>query len=164
MTDALYPSNETIVAVASGDEIRVPLQRRLYDWWVGACAGRAMPPYSAFDPVALPWALGHISVVSVLDDGDYRFRVDGTRVVDYFGVELSGKKLSEHPSAVARNKIGESFAFVRAAKTPTKVRRDVATDTRLLRIELLLLPYSKDGAAVTEIMSCLAAGVDGAAP
>lgn len=160
MLELLYPSNETVAAVATGSEIGDPLQRRLYDWWIAACAGRAMPPYSAFDPVALPWVLGPISVVSVLDDGDYRYRVDGTRVVDYFGVEMSGKKLSEHPNPTAQKRIGDSFAFVRAAKAPVSVRRDAVYEKRSIRVVLLLLPFAKDSENVSEIISCLATGAD----
>lgn len=117
-----------------------------------------MPPYSAFDPIEFPWALGYLSIVSVLKDGDYRYRIDGTHVVAYFGIEMGGKLLSDYPFPHRKQRIIESFAMVRKAKAPVKIVRNTFIEGKSLRMHLLLLPFSEDDNDVSEIMSCLAYG------
>jgi hypothetical protein len=123
-----------------------------------------MPQYAAFDPIEFPWALGFLSVVSILQDGNYRYRIDGTRVVEFFGVEMGGKLLSDYPFPQRKQRIKESFELVRNAKAPVKIERNVFVEEKSLRMHLLLLPFSNDGKDVSEIMSCLAYGADLAAP
>jgi hypothetical protein len=117
-----------------------------------------MPPYAAFDPVEFRWALGHLSVATELPDGDYLYRVDGTAVVEYFGVEMTGKRLSAYPGDARRRRIRDSFDLVRAARKPVYVRRNTMVDGFVLHMHILLLPFGAPGAAVAEIMSCLAHG------
>lgn len=113
-----------------------------------------MPPFSSFDPVEHREALGYLSVVSVLDDGEYHYRLDGTNVVAYFGVEMTRKNLSDYPFPERRARIRRSFEAVKAAKSPVHISRNIYLENKPLNIQLLLLPFSVDGERVTEIMSC----------
>lgn len=153
-------TGESAFVVTSAQDIHSPRSRRLFDWWNTTRLHRAMPPYSAFDPVEHRGALGYLSVVSALDDGDYFYRIDGTEVVAYFGVEMSRRKLSDYPFPERRARIAGSFDAVKNARAPIYVQRNIHIENKPLNIRLLLLPFSDDAERVTEIMSCFADGKD----
>ncbi|MFM7345018.1 MAG: PAS domain-containing protein [Tagaea sp.] len=158
MTPDLQAEIDHGFVVESANDIASARNRRLFAWWREARGEGELPRFRQFDPVENSCALGHVSVATLLPDGDFRYRVDGSHVVEYFGVEMTGKRLSEYPYPARRAAIQASFETVRAARKPVKIKRDRIVDGRSIRIHLLLLPFADGGPAVTDIMSCLAHG------
>lgn len=69
--------------------------KRLADHCSRLAAGRAMADWHAFRPQDVPWMLGHLFVVDVVDGGrDFFFRLSGVQMRDVYGVELENVHLS----------------------------------------------------------------------
>jgi hypothetical protein len=84
-----------------GAEQLSPRQLRfLFDYWEELRADRAMPLVAEIDPLAMKPALGYIMLVDPEADGDFRYRLYGSRIAAISGFDLTGKRLSEHPASV----------------------------------------------------------------
>lgn len=136
-----------------------PMQREMYAYWRRKCAGRIMPLRSDIDPVEIPRLLPNILISErLIVDGRerWRYRLAGTAVVAAFGKDVTGHFLDD---LVA----GDYRDFI------TGVRRMVCEERRALFCESeylsrrdvrlvakrLLMPLTKDGARVDQIISLL---------
>jgi len=73
-----------------------PQLARLLDYCRALAGQHALPLADDFRPRDVRWALGWISLIDVLDRGaDFRFRLFGTMCQSVYGLDLTGKKLSE---------------------------------------------------------------------
>ena len=115
-----------------------------------------MPARPDFDPVELkPW-LGRLGLLDVLPGPpmDFRFRLCGTRTVEEYGVDLTGKRFSEAcyvgSPATAQAAMGE---FVRIGKP--RYRNDPVKDINgfALMRERIYLPLAEDGRTINMILS-----------
>ena len=81
----------------SGERIRHPLLKELYEYWKGLGASGGTPLKSRFDPVDLRAALWpRLHMIEIPEDGDVaRNRVLGTYVVAAVGLDFTGKRLSD---------------------------------------------------------------------
>lgn len=62
-------------------------------YWASKCAGRAIPARTDIVPSEIARLLPHIFICETLVEGEYRFRIFGTALVDLFGREMTGKRL-----------------------------------------------------------------------
>jgi len=71
--------------------------RRLHDYWLGKRDGRALPTRADIDPVELRLLLAYVFLVDVIAGRprDYRFRLAGTHIRDFAGMEVTGKRIPE---------------------------------------------------------------------
>lgn len=54
------------------------------------------PHWHAIDPLNLREALGHVALIDVVDGGaDFSYRLYGTRIVERYGSDLTGRRVSE---------------------------------------------------------------------
>src|SRR5215469_7197541 len=84
-----------------GAELLSPPQLRfLLAYWETLRAGRAMPLVAEIDPLAMKPALGYILLVDPEPDGDFRYRLYGSRIAAISGFDLTGKRVSDHPASV----------------------------------------------------------------
>lgn len=73
-----------------------PLLAFLLEWWLQARDGTAAPPVEVVDPFALRPALGHLSLLDVIDGGaDFRYRVHGSLTAARARWEWTGRRVSE---------------------------------------------------------------------
>jgi hypothetical protein len=135
--------------------IASPRLRRLYDYWDAKRAGRPMPARPDIDPLEIPWALGDIALIDVLPDGEFRWRLDGTRLVEFFGSDLTGLRLAEHPSGVHIPMMRRTLETPVAAREPFHQFRPYSKDTLRWNYESLLLPLSGDGTRVDMLLQML---------
>ena len=142
--------------------IQAPALRRLHAYWDGRRAGRTMPARADIDPTEFGWALGAVSLMERLDDGDYLFRVDATTTAELFAIDMTGRRLTLYPDAPVRAMMQTTLDAVVAARAPMLVYRDFIFNRAPRRYELLLLPLSAGGAAVDMILSM--PGFDGDRP
>ncbi|HYM31603.1 MAG TPA: PAS domain-containing protein [Candidatus Cybelea sp.] len=129
----------------------------LYDYWLSKCGGRRMPPRAALDPLEMkPW-LGHLLIVAALDDGnDFLYNLYGTTLVQLFGFEATGKRVSQ---AVAEGLITEvvlnEYRKVCKSGQPHYIQRMRSAAKQHMTIEKLILPLSNDGAAVDRLLTAI---------
>ena len=77
-------------------DISHPVLQRLYEYWDGKRAGRAMPARGDLDPVEIPDLLPHLILLDVTHDPlRFRVRLYGTSVVELRGIDLTGRYLYE---------------------------------------------------------------------
>lgn len=70
--------------------------RFLNDYWRGLRNGDGLPLASAVQPPDMKPALGVIMLLDVLNGGeDFRYRVYGTRIAQYSGFDMTGRRTSE---------------------------------------------------------------------
>lgn len=132
---------------AGGLHFRSDKLRRLYEYWLQKRCSRPMPARRDMDPMDLRFALGDIALVEVLRDPlRYRFRLDGTRQVERFGVDMTGKMLDELPDPTMRKLTERSYGDVVASGKPAVYQRDVMTEGRLFVYEVAILPLQDESA------------------
>ena len=127
----------------------------LFRLWDDKRGDRVLPARSDFDPSELkPW-LGRLGLLDVLPGPpmDFRFRLCGTRTVEEYGVDLTGKRFSEAcyvgSPATAQTSMGE---FVRIGKP--RYRNDPVKDINgfALMRERMYLPLAEDGSTINKIL------------
>lgn len=142
---------ETLIAGIEHDTLR-----RMVALWNRKRAGRAAPLRSDFDPSEMVFALGDLSLFDVEND-PRRFwcRLDGTRQVELFGVDCTGKYLDAcfPPDyyAVAHKSFSEAVDSGR----PGYYQRQIPYAGRVIRYEAAMLPLSRDGRAIDMLMIAL---------
>lgn len=136
------------------DDIASPRGRRLFRHWQDLCGLQALAPRAAFDPIDVPWALGYLTFVEVVP-GDFFYRVDSGRAVDFFGHEMTGRLLSQYPLAERIPIIRASCETVVASGRPHVWLRDMERRRRRWRVEQTFLPFTTDGSRVTHLAVAL---------
>ena len=76
-------------------QLALPEQRHLFDYWLNAANGRAMPSRADISPAGMSSFLPHVSLIEVRRDPvDFYYRLAGTRLRDYFAAEVTGLCIS----------------------------------------------------------------------
>jgi hypothetical protein len=129
----------------------------LRDYWESKRGSRPMPSRADVSPAQLKEHLGWVMILEVLPGArDFRYRLIGTLVTQYFSNDATGKTVME---AFADN--GEA-----TAKLVNSVFRKVARDKVVMRtagdanwleegmeeFEAIYLPLSEDGVNVSHIL------------
>lgn len=86
----------------------------LLGYWSELRGIDGLPKLDATDPLRLGEALGYAMLLEALADGDFRYRLYGSRIADRAGFDMTGKRTSEIPSHPA---IGTLFGVVYRAAT-----------------------------------------------
>ena len=126
-----------------------PLLRRLYQYWDRERGSHPMPLRDSVDPIKMRYILGHLALIEVLPDPkSFRIRLHGTELVARLGADFTGKSMDELPSSDLRRLALAWFIAVAEQRAPYHecVDRVIVGLTR--RFEVLVLPYSKQRAAV----------------
>jgi hypothetical protein len=134
-----------------------PRLRRLHDYWSAARRGRRMPSRADIDPVEFPWALGDLSLIDVLPDGRFRWRLDGTNLVDFFRCDMTGKELDRYPHADSIERLRVNFGKAVGSRAPHHFMNRYDDARRSWRYQTLVLPLSDDGETVNMLVEMLAA-------
>lgn len=146
--------------VESADALSSARLRRLFDYWTQLSGERFAPARNELNPTEIREQLGWLWLMDVVDGGrDFRFRMGGDRVVQFFGERLSGNTLS----GVAHRAPAFFGRFRDLVSMATKEKKGVAggpaqtayEPRSFLEVEALLLPLSDDGVNVTGIMGSI---------
>ena len=134
--------------------IEHPKLATLEDFWSTKCAGREMPARDDIDVLELaPW-MGHLSIMDVIDGGaDFYVRLHGTRTATLYGLDLTGKLVSDLPSEVGSTLSKEYRELVKRAEPIIITRVHVLPKKDYTNIIKLLLPLSSDGESEDQIIS-----------
>ncbi|HVO02417.1 MAG TPA: PAS domain-containing protein [Candidatus Cybelea sp.] len=138
------------------DEIESPILRRFFRYYLEKRGSRLFPARADLDPVDFPYALGDITLVNVHRDPlNFSFRLDGSRHVERFGFDLTGRSLDEFPYPEMRQAIFDSYRDVVDRREPLRYFRELESGGRWFRYETLLLPLSSDGTTIDMIVSAI---------
>jgi hypothetical protein len=146
--------------VGDACEIASERLRRLHGYWAVLRGDRFAPARSELSPVDMKDQLAWIWIMDVIEGGDdFRFRLGGDRVIQFFGRRLAGETLrTVIPEAPLF--FGRFFDLVRMAAVGRKPSALGPTQTAYeprsyLEVEALLLPLSDDGVNVTGLLGCI---------
>ena len=127
--------------------------RRLYQYWDGKRAGRRFPARVDIDPLDFPYILGWVALLDVsYNPLRFRYRLHGSELVEYHGVDMTGKFLDEHPREELRQRFQRGYASAIEQRGPTHASYDRVVDDRLRGFESLRLPLSSDGTTIDVLM------------
>lgn len=85
------------------NRVLVSVHLDLYRYWDARRAGRRMPARPDIDPADIRHLLPHLSIVEAVGEGEYRYRLIGTRVAADLGRDVTGELVGAHvrPAAFA---------------------------------------------------------------
>ena len=136
----------------------------LLEHWRDLCAAHgAPPPRRAFDPTAAPRSvLPHLVLSEAIDGGaDFRHRLVGATVVEWFGFNGTGQTLSQMHDAQGLERVMPVYRLAHRADRPLLVTGllDYWRDKDHVRIEALMLPFAETPAGpATHLLQGLAFG------
>ena len=138
--------------------IRHPILKRVIAYWDEKCGGRDCPLRSDLDPLEFWFAVGYVSLIEVhpaTPSGGrrYFFRLDGTRQVELFGVDFTGKYLDERADAEAMDIAEFSFGAAIDEGKPQYHVRQIEFNERPIQYEIVILPLSRTGERVDMLMT-----------
>jgi hypothetical protein len=133
-----------------------PNLKRILALWDEKRAGRRWPSRADFDPVEMKYALGDLTLYDVEDNPRrYWCRLDGTRQVELFGVDCTGRYLDESLPADYYAVVAQSLAQTVDEGRPLYLQREIPYAGRYIRYETIVLPQSSDGQRVDQLMIAL---------
>jgi hypothetical protein len=133
-------------------DIAHPRLRALMAFWDARRRGRALPARDALDPLALWQWLGHLMLVEAASEGEFRYRVYGTGLAEYYGRDLTGKTTAALRPDV-RQVVCREYASVCRTARPLLVTHTRRVRERPMAVEKLILPFSTDGRRVDRLLA-----------
>ena len=126
--------------------------RRLFDYWLEKCGERPFPGKAAIDPVEFAFVLGYVTLVEVeREPRRYRFRLDGSILVELSGADYTGRYLHELPGEEYVAFIKETYDRVADSGEPYRYRKNELLDQQHFSEETLILPFG-DAPPVVEML------------
>ena len=139
-----------------------PRVRQLFDYWQSLRAARgALPGRAAFDPLAIPSLLPHLTLIDVVGRPPrYRYRLIGTRMVDAFNGDFTGRWLDDvHARPDGTAPVFPSYDAV-VAEGRHDWRRGAPHFAgfidRCVELERVFVPLASDGKTVDIIVTITA--------
>lgn len=140
-------------AGALPDSIASPTLRRLYRYWLDKHHAETLPGRRDIDPLEIPYALGWIVLLDVIESGaDFRFRLYGSKVREFTKYDWTGRRWLELESQAWRE---DGYArLLTAVQTglPRCSLRRIEWEHRSYAFESLILPLAADGKTVDQLM------------
>jgi hypothetical protein len=137
--------------------IQHPILKRMVTHWNQKRGARAWPSRDDFDPLDFWYAVGYVSLIDVRSSETgrrrYFFRLDGTRQVDLFGVDFTGKFLDQVYDAASLPLAEASYGAAVEQGEPHYYVRQVEFHGRPIQYEIVILPLSRSGGAVDMLMT-----------
>jgi len=136
--------------------IQHPILKRMVAFWDDKRAGRDWPLRADFDPLEFWFAVGYVSLIDIRPEAGrrrYFFRLDGTRQVDLFGVDFTGKFLDQVYDAASLPLAEASYGAAVEQGEPQYHVRQVDFHDRPIQYEIVILPLSRTGTAVDMLMT-----------
>ena len=134
-----------------------PVLSSVRDYWNEKRGARTMPSRSDISPAQLKSFLPYILLADVVDAGkDFRYRVVGTQLREFFYFEPTGKLMSEALAPFGRETVGATLAGYRAVierRAPMRLTGSGSWYGQNPKyFDALLAPMSDDGEAANMIL------------
>lgn len=123
--------------------IQSPILRRAVDYWASKRGARAMPDRRDIEPLELRDVLGYISLIAI-ERNPYRFffRLDGTKQVELFRIDCTGRYLDECFDEQHLRVAMKSYQQVSETGQPSYYRRQLPFHERVISYEIVILPLA----------------------
>jgi hypothetical protein len=140
--------------------IRHPILKRMVALWDEKRGGRAWPLRGDLDPLEFWFAVGYVSLIEVRPSAApgarrYFFRLDGTRQVELFGVDFTGKYLDQVADTEGTRVAERSYGSAVEEGAPQYHVRQVEFHGRPIEYEIVILPLSTAGDRVDMLMTVI---------
>jgi hypothetical protein len=144
----------TLVRPDDPDAIRDSRLLGLLHYWHGKCGGRAMPARRDIDPIEMKRWLGNLLLVEFPPDPmQYRIRLDGVNLVDFYRGSREGKGVEAMTSEEERRIVLPQYMTVLQTKQPAYYEAQFVTSEGIVTSQRkLLLPLSEDGERVNMVL------------
>jgi hypothetical protein len=131
--------------------------QRLLAYWTSLKGTRLAPARSELNPADMRDQLGWIWLMDVLDGGeDFRFRMGGDRIIQFFGQRLAGATLNDvaaqYPEFFGRFRNLVHLATYSGKPASGGPSQTAYEPRAYLEVEALMLPLSDDGKSVTGLL------------
>jgi hypothetical protein len=135
-----------------------PMLRELYAYWLAKKGSLIAPPRAAIQPDEITPMLPNIVLIDVVGDPPrFKMRLVGTKVVEAFGQEVTGKFVDEiDQGAVGPAILARARALVAERRADLHVWEYTKNDGRHIKYERLILPLSSDGESVDQLLCAYA--------
>jgi hypothetical protein len=132
-----------------------PILIRLLSYWEAKRGGRRMPSRADIDPTELRSLVHHVMLYDVVEPGSlYRIRLVGQAIVDFVGVNTTGKSATDTMPPEAARRMVEILTSVVTNRSP-RFRAGYAywhRDKSYRKFEACFLPLSPDDQTVDKIL------------
>ena len=125
----------------------------LFAYWDQLRAGRHAPRRDEVDPTCIAAILPNVLMLDCQQPGNYRFRIAGTRLCEYFDKELRGYNFFNMWHPFERKSLGDRLAQLRKSGDPATF--DVASRTSrgdIVYSEVVMLPLSKPDGTIYRLL------------
>lgn len=115
---------------------------------------KALADWHQFHPKNVPWMLGRLYVIEVLDGGaDFFFRLSGVLMKEIYGTELENVRLSQLNNGAMRDALKTNYHKIVVTGEPVfqkaVLRWRVGFD---IHVQRLLIPFTGPGGGVHTIL------------
>jgi hypothetical protein len=127
-------------------EIRHRRLKELLSYWEEKRAGRPHPRRADIDPLDIPDILPLLLMVDTLmGKQNYRIRVMGTKAVEVFERDYTGKNIVDMDFDGSDEQVMAAIRDVTGEDRPVRLDLEMVNrDNMIIRYEMLLLPLSRD--------------------
>ncbi len=128
--------------------------RRVFDLWLQTARSNGLPMLGDFSLQAISDLVPSTLIVEVLESThDYRYRHCGRREMDVRGEDPTGRTVRQCHQGEILDFVLENYdRVVTAGDGLLDLSVDINSDRRFVATEVLFLPFSEIGVAVTEIL------------
>lgn len=144
----------TLVRLDDPKAIRDSRLLGLFRYWHGKCQNGTLPARRDIDPIEMrPW-LGNLLLVEFPPDPmQYRIRLDGVNLVQFYSTSREGKGVEAMTSEEERRIVLPQYMTVLEKKQPAYYETQFVTSEGIVTSQRkLLLPLSEDGQRVNMIL------------
>jgi len=135
---------------------------RLLAFWQAKRGERLFPSKAEIDPVEFRYALGYVTLVEVerapASGRRYRFRLDGSILVELSGTDYTGRYLDELPGREYVAFIKDTYDRVVDGGEPYRYRKNGLFDQQHFSEETLILPFGDNPPSVDMLMVAVIPG------
>jgi hypothetical protein len=133
--------------------------RRLFVYWLDKRGERLFPTRTEIDPIEFPFVLGYVTLVDVeREPRRYRFRLDGSILVELSGTDYTGHYLDELPGAEYVAYVKETYDRVVDGGAPFRYRKNGLFDQQQFSEETLILPLGDNPPVVDRLVVAVIPG------
>src|SRR5690606_31340466 len=117
--------------------------RFLNRFWHEHRAAPDLPPSAAIDPFELGPALGILMLLEPVDGGnDFLYRLYGTVIAEYSGIEMTGKRVWDVPAPLVAAYFLATYRAVFDQRRPLFAHHTTHHDIQIARWDRLILPFA----------------------
>lgn len=130
-----------------------PPLRFLNRFWREQGGPARLPPSTAIDPLALGPALGYLMLLEPIDGGaDFLYRLYGTIVAEYAGIEMTGKRVWDVPAPLVAAYFVATYRAVLAERRPLFAHHATHHDIQIAQWDRLILPFAGADGGVDRLL------------